>query len=196
MIASLSIHEAAHAAVAYALGDRTAQKQGRLSLNPLVHVDPIGTVLMPLVQAFTGIPTIGWAKPVPVDVEQFRPEINRWRGLALVSAAGPLSNLLLAITAAAFLAVARPANGSSAFTVAFMAFLLNVGLFVFNLLPVPGLDGSRLLPSSLDGLQKRLQKYSGLVLLAIVAIPPVRDTLVGAPIRFVATKILTGFGVL
>jgi Zn-dependent protease len=195
MIASLSVHEFAHAAVAYGLGDRTAQRQGRLTLNPLAHIDPIGTVVMPLVQAITGVPTLGWARPVPVDPSRFRPGINPRLGFALVSVAGPLSNLVLALLAAAALAFGRSSLPSGALDVLALAFLMNVGLFVFNLLPVPGLDGSRLLPASLDGWQRRNQRYSGIVLLIIVAIPALSAVVLGVPTRFVARTILSLFGI-
>ena len=90
LIASLSVHEAAHAWAAFRLGDRTAERLGRLSLNPAVHVDPIGTLLFPLIAILTGLPLIGWAKPVPVDTRFLK---HPKRDFALIAAAGPASNV-------------------------------------------------------------------------------------------------------
>src|SRR5687767_13244524 len=104
MIMSLSFHEFSHARVARWLGDDTAERQGRLTLNPISHIDPFGTLLIPAIGAATGVPLIGWARPVPVNPARFRRGVNMRRGFALVSAAGPLSNLLLAVISAAILA--------------------------------------------------------------------------------------------
>ena len=97
LIASLSVHEAAHAWTADRLGDPTARMLGRLTLNPLKHVDPIGTVLFPLISIVSGLPLLGWAKPVPVNVHQLR---RGRRDFMLVAAAGPLSNMLQAVLGA------------------------------------------------------------------------------------------------
>lgn len=196
MIASLTVHEFAHAATAHWLGDRTPDKQGRLTLNPLAHIDPVGTILMPLIQATTGIPTIGWAKPVMVNVAALRRFSNQRLSHALVAAAGPLSNLLLALVAASILAVARTSLGAGTFDALYMMFLVNVGLFVFNLSPVPGLDGSRLLPASMDGWQKRVQPYSWAISPVIVSVPAISAIVVGAPIRFLSRAILSAFGLI
>lgn len=141
---SLGIHEWAHAAAASALGDDTARRQGRLSLSPLVHLDPIGTVALPLL----GIP-FGWAKPVPVEPIRFRSDVSMTGGLLLVAAAGPLSNLALAtllfvVDALTFhagldLRTVDPILGR-VFTFALSA---NVAMAFFNLLPIAPLDGSR-----------------------------------------------------
>jgi Zn-dependent protease len=196
MIASLTVHEFAHAATAHWLGDRTPEKQGRLTLNPLAHIDPIGTLLMPLIQALTGIPTIGWARPVMVNVYALRRIKSQRLAHAMVAAAGPLSNLLLSLIAAGALALLRPAYGSPTFDAIYLMFAANVGLFIFNLLPVPGLDGSRLLPPRFDAWQKRVQPYSWAILLLIVSVPAISSVLVGVPIRFVSLLILGAFGLL
>ena len=94
MLVALTIHEAAHAWTADRLGDPTARLLGRVSLNPIVHIDPIGTILLPLVAAFSGLPIIGWAKPVPVNISRLR---HRRRDFMIVAAAGPISNLLQAV---------------------------------------------------------------------------------------------------
>ncbi len=149
LIASLSFHEAAHAWTSDKLGDPTARMLGRITLNPLAHVDWIGTVLFPLVAMYSGLPLIGWAKPVPVSFQNLR---SPRRDFAIVAAAGPISNLLLAFVAAAILtavpgggyALAADAGTSVAgFLTAFVS--LNILLAVFNMVPVPPLDGGNVL---------------------------------------------------
>lgn len=144
LILSLSFHEAAHAWTADKLGDPTARQLGRLTLNPLSHIDWIGTVLFPLIAFVSGVPLIGWAKPVPVDMRNLR---NPRRDFALVALAGPVSNLILAAIAmmafAAFISwenLDRPLG-----QVVLRAVTMNVMLAVFNLLPVPPLDGGNVL---------------------------------------------------
>lgn len=141
---SLGVHEWAHAAAANGIGDDTARRLGRMSLNPLVHLDPIGTVLLPIL----GIP-FGWAKPVPVEPIRFRSSIPMTFGLLWVAGAGPLSNLVLAIGLlgldvvlfASGLDVTRDALLSRVFDFALTA---NLGMALFNLLPIHPLDGSRI----------------------------------------------------
>lgn len=143
---SLSVHEWAHAWTANRLGDDTARLMGRMRVDPLVHVDWVGTVLLPLV----GVP-IGWAKPVPVNPLRFR-GVHQDTGLLLAAGAGPASNLVLALLAALVhrlvaLAPAHPV-GSGLLALLAVAVPLNLGLAAFNLLPVPPLDGGRIV----DGL--------------------------------------------
>ena len=169
LIASLSFHEAAHAWAADRLGDPTARLLGRLSLNPMVHIDPIGTVLFPLVAIATGVPLIGWAKPVPVNPRNLA---SPRRDFALVAAAGPASNLVLAAGGAAVFAVLRGGDlGTMAYTVAFFV-MMNVLLAVFNLIPVPPLDGGNILlgilPPSLGSVVERLRPYGILVLYGLM----------------------------
>ncbi len=151
LIASLSVHEAAHAWAADRLGDPTARLLGRLSLNPAVHVDPIGTLLFPLVAMTTGLPLIGWAKPVPVNPRHLK---SPRRDFALIAAAGPASNLVLALLCAGVLAVlpdiqpgdiAARATLTAPIQMLRLAVFLNVLLAVFNMLPVPPLDGGNVL---------------------------------------------------
>jgi Zn-dependent protease len=171
LIASLSFHEAAHAWAADRLGDPTARLLGRLSLNPLVHIDPIGTVLFPLVAIATGVPLIGWAKPVPVDFRNLR---TPRRDFALVAAAGPASNLLLATGGALVFAALRGGADDLdqvTYTVAFFV-MMNVLLAVFNLIPVPPLDGGNILigivPHDVAGHLDRLRPYGILVLYVLM----------------------------
>jgi Zn-dependent protease len=149
LILSLSVHEYAHAWSAWRLGDDTAARAGRLTLNPLVHLDPIGTVLLPLL----GIP-FGWAKPVPLSPARFRRGVRMSTGVALTAAAGPLANVVLAVacTVAFGLLIrfqpqlAMPGSGTRELLLIMIQ--LNVALAVFNMIPIPPLDGSRVI----DGL--------------------------------------------
>jgi Zn-dependent protease len=149
LVLSLSVHEAAHAWMADKLGDPTARHLGRLTLNPLKHIDWIGTVLFPLMAMFWNLPLIGWAKPVPVNWANLRAPR---RDFAIVALAGPVSNLLLAGLGALLLAPLVSASSlgpdgafSTTAEVLFRTVLLNVMLAVFNMIPVPPLDGSNVL---------------------------------------------------
>jgi Zn-dependent protease len=150
LLFSLTVHESAHAWTADRLGDPTARLLGRVSLNPIVHADPIGTVLFPLLALVSNVPLIGWAKPVPVDVGRLRRQRSDY---VLVAAAGPASNLVLALVASIGLSlltvspikVGEP-NVSAPIAAFFgQAMRLNVLLAVFNMLPIPPLDGGTVL---------------------------------------------------
>lgn len=170
---SLSFHEMAHAWAAYKLGDDTAALQGRLTMNPLAHLDPIGTLMF----IFAGI---GWAKPVPVNPSRFTRNISIQRGTMLVSLAGPTGNLVLAVAASILHAVtvllSVVMGGNSILNLLENLFLYlymaNTVLAVFNLLPVPPLDGSKifggLLPAHLYYKFLGLERYISLVFLMIV----------------------------
>lgn len=172
LILSLSFHEAAHAWTADRLGDPTARLLGRLTLNPLAHIDWIGTVLFPLLALYSGVPLIGWAKPVPVNWHNLR---SPRRDFAVVALAGPVSNLILAVGAAAVLVVfERVESDTQSFLVLFLtrAVFLNVLLAVFNLIPVPPLDGGNVLagvvPESMARVIDSLRPYGFLVLYVLM----------------------------
>ena len=174
VLVALSIHEAAHAWSADRLGDPTARLLGRVSLNPLVHIDVIGTVILPLLAAFSGLPIIGWAKPVPVNISRLR---NPRRDFMLVAAAGPASNRLQAVVAAMiFRVIAGGADAgygqSPIHSVLVDAVQINVFLALFNLIPVPPLDGGNvlagLLPPSAAQIFIRLREFGFIILYALM----------------------------
>jgi len=146
ILLAVSLHEAAHGWIAHLLGDPTAKRLGRLTANPLKHIDPIGTVVVPLVMMFVvGFP-FGWAKPVPVDVRNFR---HPQKDMALVALAGPVSNFLMAIFWTLILVVVLKGGLHGSFavplkTMAEVGVVINLVLMVLNLLPVPPLDGGRI----------------------------------------------------
>jgi Zn-dependent protease len=175
LIASLTFHEAAHAWTANKLGDPTARLLGRLTLNPAVHVDLIGTILFPLIAMTTGAPLIGWAKPVPVDMRNLR---EPRRDFALVALAGPVSNLLLAVAGAAAMFATFGEDRSAiregdvlAFGLFYFVFM-NVLLAVFNMIPIPPLDGGNvligILPAPLAAMVERLRSWGFLLLYALL----------------------------
>lgn len=139
---SMTLHEAVHGFVAYWLGDDTARREGRLTLNPIKHIDPFLTIILPLGLALVGGPIFGGAKPVPFRPDQVRG--GDW-GAALVALGGPLTNLLIAfLSYGVWVVVGAPTTGIV--TTIFSAFVsVNLGFFVFNMLPIPPLDGSRVL---------------------------------------------------
>jgi Zn-dependent protease len=144
VLVSLTLHELAHAWVAWRLGDPTAKAQGRLTLNPLAHLDPLGTLMFALTALLANLP-FGWARPVPVDPRYFR---RAKEGMAIVAAAGPLMNFLLALGA---LALYRHGGfDGRTLDVLGKAYVVNVVLGLFNLVPVPPLDGSRIVGAVMD----------------------------------------------
>lgn len=174
LILSLSVHEAAHAWTADRLGDPTARLLGRLTLNPIAHIDWIGTVLFPLLAMVSGVPLLGWAKPVPVNMSRLQAPR---RDFALVAMAGPISNLIMAVGAAlvlhAWVGAGDAAVISSTPTrVLAMAVQLNVLLAVFNLLPIPPLDGGNVLaglvPEQFARVIDQVRPYGFLILYALL----------------------------
>lgn len=151
---AITLHEVSHGFVAKLLGDRTAQMLGRLTVNPVKHIDPIGTVLLPAALIFMGAPVFGWAKPVPVSMQNFR---DPRKGMAIVAVAGPASNLLMAIFWAIILrlGLVLGPQGSNAAEALFFAgavgIYANLVLMLLNMLPIPPLDGGRLTSGLLPG---------------------------------------------
>lgn len=139
---SLAFHETAHGLVAYALGDPTAKMEGRLSLNPIRHIDAFGTILLPLLLIFAGMPVFGWAKPVRVDYRNFK---NPVRDGGLTALAGPVSNIVLALCAAFLLTYTRTFMPELILRFLWIFFYLNIALGIFNFLPLAPLDGSKII---------------------------------------------------
>ena len=200
LIASLSVHEAAHAWAANHLGDPTARQLGRLSLNPVVHIDPIGTLLFPLIAMLTDLPLIGWAKPVPVDPRHLR---HPKRDFALIAAAGPASNLVMAVIGAIVFAVlpdAAPGDIAARavlrpLDVLILNFIqLNVLLAVFNMIPVPPLDGGNVLigvlPHAGARIVEQLRPYGFLILYALMLTGTLSFLL--GPVAFFILRLLLG----
>ncbi len=189
LVVAIVFHEVAHGYVANALGDPTARLRGRLTLNPIPHVDPVGTLLVPGMLALLGGPVFGWAKPVPVN--KYRLDNPRF-GMMAVAAAGPASNFVIALVAAVLFGIFAPdgaqfgTTASSAMliedaagefrpltTMLFYMMLINVFLGLFNLLPIPPFDGSHivggLLPARMRAGWDRLQQVGMFLLIALIA---------------------------
>lgn len=203
MILCLTVHEYSHARSAFALGDRTAAAMGRMTLNPLSHLDPFGTILLPLLAILGGGPFFGWARPVPINPVLFSRRIRMKTGILLTAAAGPASNLVLAFAIAlAFTGfrVADLALPDPVLTLLVVTFKINVVLAVFNLIPVPPLDGSRvlagLLPDSLARHYAYLERNPAFVLIAFAILITQAGALLQVPVRLVERAILaiTGHG--
>lgn len=172
IVIAIVFHEVAHGWAALALGDPTAKEQRRLTLNPIRHADPVGTVIVPGFLAIVGAPVFGWAKPVPVDAARLA---NPRFGMMAVAAAGPAMNFGLALIAAVILgAVAGPGELSHFATQGLYTFILiNLFIGIFNLLPIPPFDGSHIvegaLPRRLAVVYERVRPYGMLLFLALIA---------------------------
>ena len=175
ILLSMTVHEAMHAFVGYILGDNTAKEEGRLTLNPIKHIDPVMTVLLPLTMVVLHAPVFGGAKPVPFNPNRVR--FGEW-GAALVALAGPFTNLLIAFIAFGVGALSGiiTAGGTAQSTILGMLVAstvsVNLGFFVFNMLPIPPLDGSRLLyavaPDQARVIMQRIEQYGVFLIFIIV----------------------------
>jgi Zn-dependent protease len=193
---SLGMHEWAHAWAAWKLGDDTAAMLGRLTLNPLAHLDPIGTVLLPLL----GIP-FGWAKPVPVQPNRFRRTISMRKGMMLVAITGPLANLVQVVFGVALLIALIRLNHASVVSISEVTWekisrllviyiSMNVGLAIFNFIPIPPLDGSRvadaLMPRPLLPMWTKFCRQAPIAFAAIIILPIVLGfNFLGRPVGMV-----------
>jgi Zn-dependent protease len=200
-VVSITSHEAAHGFMADRLGDPTARERGRLTLNPIPHIDLFFTILLPLFLILSNSGFIfGGAKPVPVDVSRLR---NPRRDWALVGAAGPVLNVLLAIGLSALLSAATLmglVDASSSLTeILAVGIFLNALLAVFNLIPIPPLDGSRVAQYFLSGealvLYRRLEQFGLLIIMALVIFVPTLQEPLSAAIFGLVNLITTPFGV-
>jgi Zn-dependent protease len=195
LLLSLTIHEAAHAWTADKLGDPTARMLGRVSLNPLVHIDWIGTVLLPIIAAISRLPLIGWAKPVPVNLRNLR---HPRRDFMIVAAAGPISNFLQAFVAAAVLRMiwdGTVGDGGPGVAVTFLYIAVQVNLLLafFNLIPIPPLDGGNvllgLLPPALAAVVDQVRTY-GFFLLYALMLTGIASALIMPPTMFFMEMLL------
>lgn len=204
VIFGITIHEVSHGWVANKLGDPTAKRLGRLTLNPIKHIDPVGTILVPAI--FIILPYVnfvfGWAKPVPVNFHNLR---NPKRDMALVAAAGPLSNLAMAIfwtiVIRIGLSVGNPNTSMLALVCIYMGWagiIINLVLMILNLIPLPPLDGSRVvasfLPQPLAWQYNRIEAF-GFMILVILLITGVLGSIIGPALTVCASFLLSFFGI-
>lgn len=198
---AITVHEVSHGWVAKLLGDPTAMMLGRLTLNPFKHIDPIGTVIVPLVLLMLGGFIFGWAKPVPVTYENLR---NPKRDMALVAAAGPISNLIMAIGWALVMKIGFVMGDSMswlAWPLIYMGqagIVINAILMLLNLLPVPPLDGGRVLAGVLPGPWAwqlgRIEPY-GLIIMVILLATGLLGKILGPPLQIMEALLYTLAGI-
>lgn len=191
---SIVIHEVSHGWMAHRLGDRTAKSMGRLTLNPVPHIDPVGTIILPLIMIIMGGPVFGWAKPVPFNPYQFRQDVDIKRGTMLVALSGPLSNFTIAFVASFLFVFAHKLFSwlpallyISLLQLAQALIFINLILGSFNLIPIPPLDGSKvimgLLPDKLVPRYLTLERYGFLIIIILLATGAFSGIIMG-PVRF------------
>lgn len=191
LIASLTIHEAAHAITADRFGDPTARFLGRVSLNPVVHIDPIGTILLPVLSMFSPIPLLGWAKPVPVNLSHLR---HPRRDFMIIAAAGPISNFLQAMAiAVVYRALFEPYSPDFLARVLAFAVQMNLMLAFFNLIPIPPLDGGNVLaglvPESAARVLDQIRQFGFIALYALM-LSGMLNTLIVPPTSYFTRLLL------
>ena len=184
-------HEVAHGYVAWKLGDPTARRANRLTLNPLAHIDLFGSILLPAMLMLMHSPVLfGWAKPVPFNPWYFR---DPRRGIMLVGAAGPITNFAMAILSALLFRLLGPVSGLFALFLAYLC-ITNIVLGVFNLIPIPPLDGSRvvmgLLPENMAGPYQRLEPFGFIIIIGLLWLG-VLDRVI-SPVAFFLLRFLLG----
>ncbi len=195
---AITMHEVAHGLAARFLGDSTAARLGRLSLNPIKHIDPVGTVLVPAILFMAGGFLFGWAKPVPVDMQQLH---DPKRDMALVVAAGPASNFVMAFIWAFVMKLAFTMDAGLAQAVLIemskIGLIINLVLMVLNLIPIPPLDGGRVLsgvlPNHLSGMLAKIEPYGLFIIFGLLALGALRLVMQG-PISFFQTLITKTVG--
>ncbi len=193
LVISITVHEFCHGLAAYVQGDTTAQDQGRLTLNPVSHIDPIGTILVPLIMILSHGPVIGWAKPVPFNPYQLK---NQRFGPLWVALAGPFSNFVLFVISGYLLKLVLAVQGKESFLPLFLSVMVvvNFVLFLFNLIPISPLDGSRilhaLLPLRFAHIVQWLDMYGPFLLLGVLLLEyatfPFINTFIGICFSFVS----------
>jgi len=173
LVVAITIHEAMHAFTGHWLGDDTAKREGRISLNPLKHVDPFGTIILPLITLIVFKVPLLAAKPVPFNPNRVKFEEF---GAALVGIAGPLTNLALAVFTAGFLRLFESSLSVGLFKILFIFTIINVALFVFNMIPIPPLDGSRLVyafaPEPVQRFMAGLEQFGIIIVFGLVLAAP------------------------
>ncbi len=198
LLFSLTVHEMAHAVTADWLGDPTARRLGRISLNPAVHIDPVGTIMLPLLGLVAGGFVFGWAKPVPVNPANLK---NHRQDFLVIAAAGPASNIIMAIGASMLLGLVPGGLGASEgmagvmATFGFAMVQLNLLLAVFNMLPIPPLDGGNvlagILPEAVAASYDRLVRPYGFVILIVLMATGWLYRLIGPPLSFLMGWLLS-----
>ncbi len=203
ILLALSVHESAHAWMAERFGDPTGRLQGRITLNPIAHIDPIGTVIFPIILALIGAPVFGWAKPVMINPLNLK---NPRKDGIFIAAAGPVSNIIMAILGIVFFLLLKNTgfigsiyvSGRIAEAVTILLLnliLINIFLAIFNLLPIPPLDGSKILEGILEGealnAYKKIEPYGFIILMAVIYLK-VFDYLASPIINFVMRILFYG----
>jgi Zn-dependent protease len=181
LVIAISLHEMMHSVVGFWLGDTTAMEHGRISINPLRHIDPLTTIGLPLLLVLIGLPPFAAAKPVPINMYRLKYEEF---GMALVGLAGPLTNLLLAIIFAILIKLINPYGWLQAFLL--MNVAMNTGLFIFNMIPFPPLDGSRVLyafaPEAIQKVMMQIERmgFSAIIIFMFIGFPLIRPVIENA----------------